>query len=340
MVFEIQIPAAQTGQYDSTLQVDAKSWRQAYLVAVERAGMKPESLADHFVHIEAGVIRVTSPTSRSVVRMRRLENADAGTSQVVRALTGANQPVMRQSSSPHAPVGFTDKSTGAFRAIGAAEIEQVKTDQASQSGRILGEFNSPSGTFDAQMRSDPGVADTADVPPAQSESVGESALEDVFLDIMTIFEPGYAMEDAIDFVIDLGMRYVPSEHGLVLFASDKADFLYAAAARGPLAQPILDAKFPIDRGIPAESLRHGIALSLTNPQTDTRYSPDYAGVGIQEQSIVAAPIQSGERAFGVFVLFNRKGRAFYSQYDANIVSYIGAQMGKFIQQMVDATPLE
>lgn len=361
MIFEIEVPDARGTGYESKLQVQAASWRHAVTVALQQSG-DTVALEGAFVHVGDDGMRVTDPVNRRVIRVRRLNEAELQSSQVIKALSGsfplpqalqdaakaaspADAPApSRQTSTGGRPIGFTDKATGAFRAIGSADLSQHRSAEATADavGRVLQEMHVPvpepePEPTEAAPQESPGPGTVIESLP---ERTTETALEDVFLEMPRIFEPDFQMEDAIDFVTDLAMRYVPSEHGALLFASDTADFLYFASARGPVTERLLDAELPIDHGVPAACLRSGIAIALADPNNDPRHTDDLTRLGVTERSIVVAPVQHGERAFGVLLLVNRQERAFFSPYDTNIVTYIAGQMGKFIQQQLDAMPLE
>jgi len=347
MLYEIIIPTTDQGGYENALQVSARSWRDAYATALRQVGSTPV-LEGAFVHIGEGTIHVTEPGARRRVRMRRLEESESRDSNVIKALTGAfrledlQPPPVR--NRPTGPVGFTDKSTGAFRAIGSAEIQQAQQAQAATGQDAPAEAapaaEAPRVIMQTVQPSIPPVASHQPQGSLPAESVSDSALEDVFLDIMTIFEPGYAMEDAIDYVIELATRYVPSAHGALLFASDQADHLYVAAARSPVEAQWHPLQLSIKDGIPANALKNGVSIALVNPANDKRHRPELEQIGIRESSVLCAPIQHNDRAFGVLLLIDRNGRTFYSQGDANVATYLGQQLGKFIQQLLDSAPIE
>ncbi len=356
MIFEIEVPDARGTGYESKLQVQASSWRDAMTAALQQSG-ETVPLEGAFVHVGDDGMRVTDPASRRVIRIRRLNEAELQSSQVIKALSGSfplpqamqdeAKPAtpadvrtsLRQTGMGGRPIGFTDKATGAFRAIGSADLSQHRSAEAKAEavGRVLQEMHVP--VPEPEPEPEPGV-EPASFVQHMPERTTETALEDVFLEMPRIFEPDFAMEDAIDFVIELSMRYVPSEHGALLFASDAADYLYFASARGPQTDRLLDAELPIDKGVPAACLRSGIAIALADPGSDPRHTDDLTRLGVSEKSMVVAPVQHNERAFGVLLLVNRQERDFYSPYDTNIVTYIAGQMGRFIQQQLDAMPLE
>lgn len=340
MYYEVQFPS---GSETRTIQIEAPSWRAAFVAGYARThGDPPTTLDDLFVELKGKVVRVTHPASRMHVRITELDEKNVRQSQIVKAIRDSqtSQPAERPSSVSVArarPVGFKDKNTGAFRSIGSTEIQQNAVESGIR-GRVVADTTAPSASKSGVVQVEDPAAEAQ--APTANQSISETALEDVFLEIMAIFEPEYAMEDAIDFVLDLARKYIPSAAGGLLFASDSADHLYFAQARGKGRKKALKAQLDIQKGIPARCLKDGASIAV-KPSNDPRHTPELGEIlGLDVASICCAPIQSGPRAYGVMVLVNREERDFFSQYDANILTYIGSQMGKYIQEQLDAAPLE
>ncbi len=349
MFYEVYFSSTDGSQ--RTLQVDAPNWMAALRAGIKKDGGDPKAkIEDLFVDLGPDEINVTDPKSRRTYRLREIDEYKVRQSQVLQALSASHRvvsdsveaksvakPALRAAASGRQrPVGFKDKQTGAFRAIVSTEIQKPAVEEGVQGRVVADTVAPPPKTSDSVIAEVPDAKETPDI-----QSISETALEDVFLEITSIFEPDFAMEDAIDFVLDLAMKYVPSMAGGLMFAADTADSLYFAAARGKGKKKFLKGDFSIREGVPAAALKDGLALAVANPAKDGRHTSEIGDKGgFEVKSIAAAPIQSGERAFGVLVLMNREERSFYSQYDANIVAYIGQQMGKFIQDQLDAAPLE
>lgn len=323
--YEVTIHGARQG-LESTLQVQAGSWRQAWATAAAQVGAAPE-FKGLYVDLSDSGVRVNDPRARRSFRIRQLGENEIQESAVLRHLSQKLQAVAPPSSASgsHKPLGFKDKATGAFRGISAADIAAFRNTGSSDTvGRVLQETSRP--------------APQPDAPPLAEPISDSAALEDVFLETPRMFDENMDLEVAIDFIADLAFRYLPSEHLAVLFSSDNADHLYAATARGPKQSAIEKANFSIEKGLPAASLQTGISIAVVNPPNDPRYHNDFALAGLQETNIVCAPIQSGERGFGTLVLLNRRDRAFYADSDVQVATYIGSQLGRFIQQMLEGQP--
>ncbi len=349
MYYEVQIPTADEMR---TMQIEAPNWRAAMSAGITRAaGAAPASLEGLFVELTGGEMTVMHPGSRCTVRIRQLDEHNVRQSQIVKAISdssGTTETATPDSPRPTnvsvgraRPVGFKDKATGAFRAIGSTESAKMPMGDSGMSARVVADTVRPAASISSSVQIEDMAAAAKSAGNQMPEaSVSETALEDVFLEIMTIFEPGYAMEDAIDFSIDLAKKYVPCEIGGLLFASDNADHLYFAQARGKGRKKLLKAEFSIREGIPAFSLKDGASIAV-NPANDPRATSELGDKSGQTiNSVCCAPVQSGPRAYGVLLLANREERTFFSQYDANILAYIGSQMGKYIQDQLDAAPLE
>ena len=345
MYFEVQVPSAQK-DVGVRLQIEAANWRRALKTALHHSGITIDGMDGFYVELGDKAFQVTNPAQRHVYHVRVLDDKERSTSQVLKSLSGSHATVpagqQRVDPSQSGQIKFKDRSTGKFRTIGAQDISLYRQEDPNESGgRILQESRMPTGNQSAVEEVYSPDSSGPHEPEDAFGGVSETALEDVFLEMPAIFEPGYATEDAIDFILDLAMKYIPCTHGGVLFAADTADSIYFASARGTGAEKCLEIDLPIDRGIAATALRNGFSLVVGDAPNDPRYDPTMANLtGIREQTVLAAPIQAGERAFGVVMLINRQQRDGFTQYDSNIVSYIASQMGTFIQTQLDSAPLE
>lgn len=345
MIFNVTIPSKSDTRYGTTFQVDAANWILALQTGLHQEGTSLHPMEGFHVEVAEGRVAVTDPRSRRVYRIVRAQDMQRRAEQVQRAATGAHgaikKPDTGDAARPQAPrlspggtggVMFKDRHTGSFRAIGASPSAAMPAPEAEATGRILTESRTATSEVDAKA-----AAAAADAP--RTATVSESALEDVFLDIMTIFEPNYPLEDAIDFVLELGKKAIPCEHGALFFANDDASSLYVATAFGPSRARFLDAEVSILEGLPALAMREGFTVNVSNPATDNRHTPELEErAGIKATSLICAPVQFEGRAFGAITLINRENASFAPE-EANILAYIGQQMGKFIQMQLDAQPL-
>jgi hypothetical protein len=341
MIYEVFIPAGDTSGFDSTYQIEADNWMRAFFTGVQQSQLAVQSLEGCAVELGTDVTRIAHPGLRVTFRVRQLAESERN-AKVIRAVSGSvpiagSKPAQAPGkadatpSDRHRPVGFKDKATGTFRPIGAT----AGRTGAEQPGRILAEARKPT-----DNQKVPAAADL--VAPAAANDDVQTALEDAFLEMPTITENNYAIEDAIDFVVDLANRLIPAASTTIFFASDGGGTLYCAAARGQNHKALVDVTIPMERGVAAHALQSGRVISIIDPTKDPRYTePLQKKLGYPEENILVAPIQSGERAFGVLMLFNRARRkGGFTPYDGNVAGYIGAELGKFIEARLDAGPLD
>ena len=210
----------------------------------------------------------------------------------------------------------------------APKIGQVSGDFPARPARVLSEKATPTGEFPV-----------ANIGRAEeAEQVGESILEDIFLDIYDLFEPSMTMESAVEFILNLAVNRIAADSGAVIFALPDGSALYVADSRTPNAEAMRHKQFPIGQGIVGFSTREGVTLALSAGHNDPRFASDISHeFGLARiSSILCAPIQNQGRAYGCIELINKSGRDSFGAGDANALNYIGAQFGKFIHQQITA----
>ena len=346
MIFEVFIPASGDGGYDTTYQIDADNWRRALITGIRQTTLNFTGLEGCAVEIGEDETTVMHPGLKLTFRVKKIPDAKGSAKVIQAAVTGAfaaipSRPPTDKLQVPHIgkPAGFKDKNTGTFRAIGAATgrapIEPAPVLDGESGGpvRILSESNRPTGSKHEILK--------PDLSPTASYDEN-AALEDAFLELPALFERNMEIEDGIDFIADLTARLIPSANTSVFFASDGGGTFYCAQSRGQGIKKMLDHTVPMDRGLAALAVQGGRVISVFEPAKDVRNAaPLNEQLGFAEQSVLVAPIQAGERAFGVIILVNRGKRTDgFSKSDANVAAYIGGEFGKFIEIQLDAGPLE
>ena len=336
MYFEVIIPAADAQGQDHLLQVQADNWLDALRASLTKVGIDPMSVDRKMARITDAGVTVNARDGR-IFKLRELgERPPTGSRPAVSAAAQPAAAPPAKAQPPAKPkevsgvmaapalgsatgsskaVGFTNRATGSFMAIGATEIS------SNTAGRVLQDNARRTG----QLRS---------IGPRTGTY---APIEDVFLEIGQIFGGTMEMEDTIDFVIDLCKRAIRSEHAMIFFASDDATHLYVATARSDNSAALLKVTVPIEHGFVATALREGVAITSDDPKRDPRYTAHFAKAGVEERSILCAPIEHEGRAFGVITMLNRRENDAYSPEEAGIASYIGQQFGHFISVHIHNT---
>ncbi len=219
--------------------------------------------------------------------------------------------------------------TGVMRAVGFRAIDSMTGRDGAQ---VVQERKTP--TVERQEAWQP--APGAEAHGADDERVTDNALEDVFLEITELFDGERSLGEAMAFSLDLAMRHVDAESGSVLFADEAGERLYFAVARGPKAEELLrrDPKVPIDQGLAGFCVRNGVAIAITDAAEDPRYFRKVAELlNYTVRSVLCAPIQCEGFAFGALELLNHRRQRGFSGAEANLLTYIGKQTGRYIRNL-------
>jgi len=228
------------------------------------------------------------------------------------------QPIEKRAVS--GPVDALRDSAGEVR-IGSATFESARKDTGS--AKVINETRRPTGTRDA-------------VPMGRlKESVSENILEDIFLEIQVIHEDNMAMEEVVNFVLDMAMDKVPAESGAVLFADVNGQELYFASARGPKANEIMQFRVPMGIGVAGFCAREGVSLAISDAQRDPRfYAKISQSLNYDTQSVACAPVQLEGRVYGCLELVNRAGGTTFTSNEVNALTYIGNQLAQYINRLI------
>jgi hypothetical protein len=341
MYFEVTIPDARS-QTVNALQIDARTWRSALATAFAQTGAQPLDLSGAFVMLDGPVLHVLDRRDRRVIHVRRMPDNQVQHARLIK--TGA-QPAVGGSGGK---VGFTDKATGSFRAISAptpsvapAPASPILTKaDPNADGRVVMQAQAPVAASHSPSKKGasaqaPALAKGASPAAAAGAPANDDILEDIFLESPALLETAKDLTDACERMLTLAMQKMTCEHGAVFLRENPGKPLICAAAAGALANAISRIELSSSAGLASVSLQTGVSLSVTNPSTDSRYTPDFARAGVQERSMLLASVHD-ESTFGVILLFNRNQPNGFSTVDASALAYVGRQLGEYIQSLIDA----
>ena len=169
------------------------------------------------------------------------------------------------------------------------------------------------------------------------EKVAANLIEDVFLEIQTIHENNMALEDVVNFVMDMVMEKLNAESGSILFADVNGRELYFAAARGPKADEIMSFRVPMGQGIVGFCAREGVSLAISDVHQDPRfYKKISESLGYETSSLACSPIQFEGRVYGAIEVINKRGASSFAGQEISAMAYIGRQLAEFIHELIMA----
>ena len=229
------------------------------------------------------------------------------------------------------PLGLMAE-TGLFMKIGAYELSDDAAMTATKQGRMLEEKLEATAAKQKVLRLEGDLDEDED-----RSQIGDTAIEDVFLEITDLYEGERTLESAVSFCLDLALRYIQAESGSVFFADETGSRLYFAAARGPKAEQLLRLNFtiPVDVGIVGFCTREALTVSLSNVTEDSRFFSRVSDtLQYASKAILCAPIQCEGQSFGAIELINHKKRAAFDENESSVLTYIANQAGRFIVNLL------
>jgi GAF domain-containing protein len=91
-------------------------------------------------------------------------------------------------------------------------------------------------------------------------------------------------------------------------ASDTLEFVVACGNQG---QGVVGLSIPASEGIAGYAFSGGEAIAIADPEADPRFGKDFSqGTGYVPRSILAVPMQSGQRVLGVLEVLDKRGGPF------------------------------
>lgn len=231
------------------------------------------------------------------------------------------QEVAPESASPKRPHSDSWVAADGRMRVGSASMESLQQDE--EPARIVRSERTKTSEREAVQ-----IGRTA-------ESVSESILEDIFLEIQSIHDNTMDMEQVVNFIMELAMSKVPAESGAILFADSDGRELYFATARGPKASEVMDFRVPMGKGIVGFCARQGVSIAISDAQRDERFYRNISdAIHYPTHSILCAPIQFEGRVYGCLELMNRNEDSSFTSNEVNAMTYIGRQFAEYINRLI------
>jgi diguanylate cyclase (GGDEF)-like protein len=160
------------------------------------------------------------------------------------------------------------------------------------------------------------------------EKPGEPDMDDLIrLSVFSAIGTSIVGERTIHGVLDrvmehLGTFFGPLNWSVLLVDSSKDELVFARVV-GRGAETLTGKRMAIGEGVSGWVAQHGVSAIVENPADDPRWSNSMDILtGFKTESIIAVPLRSGERVFGVIELLNRLNGERFSAYDMRVLSTI------------------
>lgn len=140
------------------------------------------------------------------------------------------------------------------------------------------------------------------------------------------------LQELLTTIVSIVTAELPSEEGSILLYDEEANEFEFYTAVGETGAELEKVRFPADKGIAGRALRERKALIVNDPQN----SPDFYGNideehGFKTESILAAPLISGDETVGVVEAINKIGSDGFSEEDKQLLSAIADEVALAIK---------
>ena len=145
----------------------------------------------------------------------------------------------------------------------------------------------------------------------------------VFSSIGTSIVGEKSIRGVLDRVMEhIGSFFGPLNCSILLVDAAQSDLVFARVA-GRLTETLTGERIPLSEGVAGWVAQRGTCAIVENPSDDPRWS-DRIDIltGFKTDSIVAVPLRSGDKVFGVIELLNRLDGKCFSAYDMRVLSTI------------------
>jgi len=180
------------------------------------------------------------------------------------------------------------------------------------------------------------------VPPPRKDQTDEhnARLAKAFeasQDLLFLSTPVEALEFAVRLLGDL----VPAEAAsALLYDIDTDEFRFVALA-GPGADERKSEAVPNETGLLGAAAQTGRAVLVDEASADERFDPGVDGrVGVEPRSLLYLRLSDEGRLLGMVQLINSLKRKAFTEADAEVVTYVGTQLSRFLHKARIAPPTE
>jgi hypothetical protein len=140
------------------------------------------------------------------------------------------------------------------------------------------------------------------------------------------------LQELLTTIVSIVTAELPSEEGSILLYDEETNEFEFYTAVGETGAELEKVRFPAGKGIAGRALRERRALIVNDPQN----SPDFYGNideehGFKTESILAAPLISGDETVGVVEAINKIGNGGFSEEDKQLLSAIADEVALAIK---------
>lgn len=172
------------------------------------------------------------------------------------------------------------------------------------------------------------------MPDKNSPNLGPqlAALVDVLQASASILLP-HSTHELLDSIVEAAARIFGARAASIALVRPGEGVLEFVTAFGPAGEEIIGRRIPLDRGLAGFVAMTEQALVISDVEHDPRFDREFAAsTGYVPNSILAAPLDRGDRVVGVIEVLDKVDNTGFAIHDLELVEIFGRQAAIAIEQ--------
>ncbi len=140
-------------------------------------------------------------------------------------------------------------------------------------------------------------------------------------------------DELLKSIVEAAAHIFSAAAASILLVNEQEQVLEFKVAYGAANRDLVGTKFPLGQGIAGYVVMTGQPLTISNVRQDTRFNQDFAkSTGYVPNSILAMPLQAGERIIGVMEVLDKVNAASFGIQDMELLGMFAHQAALTIDQ--------
>src|SRR5512146_2578749 len=145
----------------------------------------------------------------------------------------------------------------------------------------------------------------------------------------------------LDSIVQAAARIFGAGAASILLVDEDEQALEFKVACGPVGQNLVGTKYPLDKGIAGYVVMTGQPIATSHVTQDARFDREFAeSTGYVPESILAAPLVSGDRIIGVMEVLDKINADSFGLQDMELLGMFARQAALAIDQAQQVQRIE
>ena len=147
--------------------------------------------------------------------------------------------------------------------------------------------------------------------------------------------PAEEVMPRISYSLGLALKCIGADNGSLLVLEEESDELVFVITHGNMpSDSLLWRRIPRTKGIAGWTVKHAKAAIINDVQQDERFYPEFdTEYNFTTQSILAVPVISSGKVFGVVEIINKSGGRMFNNDDQTLISLMCGFAGELLNNL-------